>query len=123
MRLNNQKVTNVATKKELYNEHYYRRLWLVARNIKLGRRKWLDEISLTFFRYRGKILNSDSTEFVMPEIDDLFPDQEMRWLSHYMEADYSGMNPRRISRQWQRVQLIDLYIRIKYSKLAHHIAR
>ena len=114
----------VATRQELQNKHYYNRLWITSRNLKIGRRKWLDEISLAFFRYQGTILNSNGTAFVIPDIDTVFGDDpDMRWLSYYFKADETDKTPRTVSRKFQRVQLIDLYIRIKYPKFAHHIAR
>ena len=114
----------VATKQELFNEHYYRRLWMVARNLKIGRRKWLDEISLAFFRYQGAILNSNGTNFIILDIDSVFGDDpDMRWLSYYFKADETDKTPRTVSRKFQRVQLIDLYIRITRPEMAKHIAR
>lgn len=115
----------VATNQELYNEHYYRRLWVVARNLKIGgRRKILDVISLALFKYQGKILNSNGTVFEIPDIDEVFGDDpDVRWLSYYFKADKTGDKPNTISRKFQRVQLIDLYIRITRPEMAKNIAR
>lgn len=111
----------VATKAELQTEHYYRRLWLAARNISLPRRGWLDELAACLYEYRGKIIYRSGEPFPIPDVDEVFGDDpDMRWLSYYLTADKSGFSPNRISRKFERVQIIDLYFRIKYPKIARH---
>lgn len=114
----------VAIKEELYKESYYRRLWTVARNIKLSRREWLDEISLAIFKFQGQILYPNGTPYEVPDLDEAFGDDpDARWLSYYFKADQTGFEPRAFSRKYLRVQLIDLYVKIKYPKMAKIIAK
>ncbi len=63
MQCKNKRVIVVATKSELLNEHYYRRLWLAARNISIPRRGWLDEIADCFCQYRGSIIYRSGEPF------------------------------------------------------------
>lgn len=118
------RVITVATKAELLSEHYYRRLWLAARNLPIPRRGWLDEIAACFFMFQEVIIYRSGEPFSIPLVDDIFGDDpDMRWLSYYLSADDSGTVPRTISRKIERVQLIDLYFRIKYPKIAQHFGR
>jgi len=120
----NNRVVTVATKSELLNEHYYRRLWLAARNISIPRRGWLDEIADCFCQYRGSIVYRSGELFPIPLVDNVFGDDfDMRWLSTYLGADESGTSPNIISRKLERLQLIDLYFRIQHPHIANHFGR
>jgi len=120
---NNRKIT-VATSETLFNEYYYRRLWLATRNMKIPRRLWLDEIADTFRDYNGVIINHLGNRFRIPLVDEVFgDDSDMRWLSYYLRPDDSGDNPVSRSRKFRRLQLIDLYFRIKHPKIARHFGR
>lgn len=120
------RIVTVATTAELKNEHYYRRLWLAARNIQYGRRKWPDELSDCFIDcgYSYEVQYPSGETFPIPDIDETFGnDPDARWVSDYLMADQSGMRPRYKSRKLGRVQLIDLYFRIKYPHIARHFGR
>ncbi|MCF6319725.1 MAG: hypothetical protein L3J83_10700 [Proteobacteria bacterium] len=124
MQCKKKRVIIVATKEELLNKHYYRRLWLAARNMSIPRRGWLDEIADCFCQYRGTIVYRSGEPFPIPFVDDVFgDDMDMRWLSNYFGSDESGTAPRVISRKIERLQLIDLYFRIKHPNLAQHFGR
>ena len=124
MLFKNKRVIVVATQSELMNEHYYRRLWLAARNLSIPRRGWLDEIASCFCDFRGKIIYRSGEPYPIPLADDVFGDDpDMRWLSYYLNADESGTTPRTISRKIERIQLIDLYFRINHPKLASHFGK
>lgn len=124
MLCNRKRVTTVATSAELKNEHYYRRLWVAARNIELPRRMWLDELAACFRDYRGDILYPSGEPFPIPYVDDAFGDDpDMRWLSYYLSTDETGKEPRSVSRKIERIQLIDLYFRIKHPAIARHFSR
>lgn len=114
----------VAAKAELMSEHYYRRLWIAVRNVRIPRRAWLDEIADTFRDFNGIIIYRSGEIFPMPFVDDVFADDlDMRWLSGYLKPDQSGYHPLIISRKLERVQLIDLYFRIKKPDIARHFGR
>ncbi|GJM04769.1 MAG: hypothetical protein DHS20C09_07600 [marine bacterium B5-7] len=120
----NKRVIVVATNAELLNEHYYRRLWIAARNLQLPRRRWLDEIAECFLRFNGSIVYASGQSFPIPLVDDVFGDDpDMRWLSYYLKADLAGMRPHTVSRKMDRIQLIDLYFRIKHPSIARHFGR
>lgn len=114
-------VITVATKDELMTESYYRRLWIAARNLSIPRRGWLDKIAACFCDFQGDIVLSDGKPYDIPFVDDVFgDDQDMRWLSYYLSADKTGKLPRMISRKIERVQVIDLYFRIKHPQIAEY---
>ncbi len=124
MLFKNKRVIVVATQSELMNEHYYRRLWLAARNLSIPRRGWLDEIASCFCDFRGNIIYRSGEPYPIPLADDVFGDDpDMRWLSYYLNADESGTVPRTISRKIERLQLIDLYFRINHPNLASHFGK
>lgn len=114
----------VATRAELKNEHYYRRLWLAARNISLSRRRWLDELAACVYDFRGSIIHPSGDPYIIPDIDTLFGnDPDMRWLSYFLGTDTSGFSPRAMSRKFERVQFIDLYFKIKHPNIAAHFGK
>ena len=126
MQCKKKRVIIVATKSELLNEHYYRRLWLAARNISIPRRGWLDEIADCFCRFRGTIICRSGKPYQIPFVDDVFDTEnnsDMRWMSYYLKADESKITPFTISRKVERLRLIDLYFRIEFPKMAEKFGR
>jgi hypothetical protein len=108
----------------LLSEHYYRRLWLATRNVKIGRREWLDELADTFRDYEGEIFTPNGLPYDLPFIDDVFgDDQDMRWLGYYLIPDISGNYPQTKCRKIERLQLLDLYFRIKHPNVAAHFEK
>ena len=99
----------------------YQNQWFITRNVRdIGsRRAWLDEMSLTFldcpefgFAYR------DGTVYQLPDLDAVFGDDEdMRWLSLYIECDGSNLYPRRISHRVERLRILNLFLKLRYPKL------
>ena len=108
----------------LLSEHYYRRLWLATRNVKIARREWLDELADTFRDFDGEIVTPCGKPYEIPLVDDAFGDDiDMRWLGYYLQPDLTGEYPRSKSRKIERLQLLDLYFRIKYPQIAKHFKR
>ena len=108
----------------LLSEHYYRRMWLATRNINISRRDWLDELADTFRDYDGIILTPNGTAYEIPLVDDVFGDDfEMRWMGYYLKPDVSGLYPKSKSRKIERLQLLDLYFRIKHPNIAKHFQK
>lgn len=108
----------------LLAEPYYRRLWLATRNVKIARREWLDELADTFRDFEGEIVTRCGLPYEIPLVDDVFGDDaDMRWLGYYLQPDQSGEHPRSKSRKTERLQLLDLYFRIKHPQIARHFKR
>lgn len=108
----------------LLSEHYYRRLWLAVRNMDIPRRDWLDELADTFRDYEGNITTPEGKPYALPLIDDAFGDDvEMRWMGYYLKPDISGLHPRSKTRKIERLQLLDLYFRIKHPHIAQHFSK
>jgi|GEM_PF-1542169 len=108
----------------LLSEHYYRRLWLATRNLDIPRRSWLDELADTFRDFGGQLIKPNGQTYEIPLVDDVFGDDtDMRWLGYYLLADVSGHYPRSKCRKIERLQLLDLYFRIKYPQIAKHFAK
>ena len=112
----------LATREQLRSPPYYRRLWMAVRNMPISRRAWLDELANTFRDFRGCIVDELGCPYEVPMLDEVFGDDpDMRWLSYYLRADQSGRNPYSGSRSIERLQLLDLYFKIKHPKIAKHI--
>jgi hypothetical protein len=123
MQSKRKRVVFVATTTELNTPSYYRRLWIATRNISIARRSWLDEISNALRDFDGEIKYRTGKTFDIPCIDGAFGDDpDMRWMSYYLLADASDDYPRIQTRKILRLQLIDLYFRIRYPKIAAHFA-
>ncbi len=119
----NQKIT-VATTETLACEHYYRRLWIATRNMSIPRREWLNEIADALRDYDGMIVDDYERRFSIPLVDEVFGDDpDMRWISYYMRPDDSGEHPVSKSRKFKRLQLIDLYFKIRHPDIAQHFGR
>lgn len=125
MLYNKKRVVYVATDAEILNEHYYRRLWIAARNINIPRRSWLDEIANCIRdSYDIKILHPSGEPYSIPFVDDVFnDDDDMRWMGEFLRSDPGGEGPRHKSRMTERLKLIDLYFRIKLPNIAWHFGR
>ncbi len=114
----------VATKEELECPSYYLRLWIAVKNIKISRRSWWDELADTFRDFQGKIVLRNHTPFILPCLDETFGnDPDLRWLGYYLRPDKSGLSPQSISRKLRRLQLLDLYFRIKHPHIAIHFGK
>ena len=113
------RVVVVASKAELTNPHYNKRLWLAARNMLISRRNWPDVIADALYHFNGEIMIGNGMRWPIPDVDDVLGDP--RWFSYYFE-DVDG-EPRRKIRLIERLRLIDLYFRIKHPHIARHFGR
>ncbi len=122
---NNKRQVVIATDAELTGEHYYRRLWMAARNIQISRRGWLNELADCLRdTHDVEIRYPSGQSYPIPYVDELMGDDpDNRWMSDFLRSDPSGARPRSRSRKLERVRLIDLYFRIKYPKIAQHFGR
>ncbi|MER2511212.1 MAG: hypothetical protein ABTQ25_02115 [Nitrosomonas ureae] len=114
------RVVVVASKAELTNPHYSRRLWLAARNMHISRRKWPDVIADAIYNFKGEIMIGNGMCWPLPYMEDVYGN-DSRWFSYYLEA-IDG-EPRRTVRLIERLRLIDIYFRIKYPHIAQHFGR
>lgn len=118
------KLIRVATRAELRDMHYYRRLWVAFNNLNVSRRDFLDELAATFRDYYmddNLVIHASGIPYDLPDIDMVFGDDpEMRWLSLFRKSDQTGEHPNSMSRKYERLRLIDLYFRIKYPQIARH---
>ena len=118
------KIITLTRPSTILSDSYYKRLWLAVRNLNIPRRNWLDELADTFRDFDGQILTANNRIYELPLIDELFGDDfEMRWMGYYMRADITGNYPRSKSRKIERLQILDLYFRIKYPNIAQHFSR
>ena len=113
----------VATNKELSNEHYYRRLWIVMRNLSEGfsRRRWVD-FCIAYFRDTDGTVEfrwPNGMPYMPPDWDTLFNDGDARWLSFYLEQ-INGV-PKRRSHLYSRLRVFDAVIRARWPNIAKRI--
>lgn len=113
------RVIIVASKQELADTHYRKRLWLAARNMPYSRRKWLDKLAEAIYGFQGAILLPDGRQFPLPDIDQIMGDP--RWFSYYFE-DIDG-EPKRDVRLIERLRIIDLFFRISKPDIQCHLGR
>lgn len=124
MNWNKKSVIKLTPASVLLSEKYYRRLWLAVRNMDISRRDWLDIIADMFRDFDGEIVQEDGALYDIPLVDDVFgSDNHMRWLGYFLEADNDDAIPRFQSRKIERLQLLDLYFRIKHPRIAKHFSR
>ncbi len=103
----------------LLSEHYYRRLWLAVKNVRIPRRAWLNELADVVRDCDGLIYTHDGRLYKIPAIDEVFGDDfDMRWLGYYLLAEQDEDMPRIKSRKIERLQLLDLYFQVRYPKIA-----
>lgn len=123
------KTIYVATTAELMNEHYYRRLWIAIRNLSeqvpISRREWLNVLADCFRdTYDVEILLRSGKPYCIPCVDEAFGDDpDNRWFSDFLKSDPAGTRPRAKSRKLERVQLLDLYCRLRHPNVARHFGR
>lgn len=114
------RITVVASFHQLRDGPYSLRLWWAAKNLRISSYAWLDVMEETFRLYDGVVFSDDGAEWPIPDVDVTFGG-DRRWISMYLESE-DGL-PRRIPKRLDRVQLIDLCIRIKYPDIARGISR
>lgn len=120
----NKRVIYLATPDELNSESYYRRLWMATKNISIPRRNWLDEIADTLRDFNGRILHRSGKAFYVPLVDDIFGnDPDMRWLGYYLKSAHNKNLPQSRSRKFERLQMLDLYFKIKHPDIARHFGK
>lgn len=106
---------------ELNHPVYDNRLWLTARNEKLSRRAFIDDIAITIYEYhrKGGVILSGNTGRIWP-IPDVYEvmGEDGRWLSYWL-TDVDGRPKHKPSMETlERRRLIDLRYRIKYPHIA-----
>jgi len=121
MQSNNKRIIYLATTQELILESYYWRLWITVKNLPIARRNWLNEIADTFRDFEGVVIERSGKPFPLPLVDDIFGDDpDMRWFSYYLKPNHSGIFPHSRIRKLERLQLLDVYFRIKHPDIARH---
>lgn len=113
-------VVYVATDAELRNEHYYRRLWMAMRSREIPRRDWLDELANTFRDAEAEFCYRSGKPYELPDIDDIFDDPDMRWISAFLQPGADGEMPASRSTKLERLRVLDLYFRVRYPLIARH---
>lgn len=124
MQISSKSIITLTSPDVLRSPIYYRSLWLAVRNIDIPRRDWLEELANTFRDFEGDIQHPNTAPYHLPLIDDVFGDDlDMRWMGYYLRADKSGEFPQSKSRKIERLQILDLYFRIKYPHIAMQFSK
>ena len=106
-------VIYLVTNWQLQDNDYYLRLWRSVRDLDFSRRIWREKLADMLRDFDGAILYAPGVPFQVPLVDEVFGnDEDMRWLSYYLKADSAGNSPLIRSRSFDRLRLLDLYIRI-----------
>jgi len=111
-----------VTDEQLLSEPYYRRLWISLKAVSenVSRRQWLDAISDSLRDCKADILHADGEPYIIPLPDDVF-DEEMRWIGEYLKSDPTGENPLIKSRSFERLRLLDVFLKIQYPDIGQHL--
>lgn len=113
---NNEKVILVAIKEELYEKARYQETWEKARALPLSAAQFLEAFSFTYlylYLENFSLQYKNGTSFPIPDVDSLVGNDtaRCRTISNYLEADETGLNPKRITRKGSLLQTIDLVAR------------
>ena len=87
---------------------YRHRIWQPAHALGIARVPWLDALT-KIYAFDGCIFWPSGRPFTVPEIDDVFPDPENRWMSEFLAADETGTSPIKHCRVIPRLRLIGLF--------------
>ncbi len=103
----------VASNQQLQDDHYYDRLWFAARQFRYSRRQWREHLVNMLRDFQGSILYAEGVPYQIPLVDHVFGECcDMRWMSDYLKADPSKTKPLSRSRKFERLRLLDLYVRL-----------
>jgi len=80
--------------------------------------RWLDALTM-LYDYDGRLYFSNGKPYRHEEITDIFDDHDNRWMGLFLEADASGVRPKRFSRKLERLRLIELYTRLLHATDTH----
>lgn len=105
----------VAADYQLVNRKFYtQRVWKPAlrQHTLIGSRsKWLNALELVY-NYDGQLYHTSGQPYSHAELTEIFPDNRNRWMGYFLEADETGEAPKRFSREYERLRLIELYCRL-----------
>lgn len=103
----------VASNQQLQDPKYYIQLWKTVREFGYSRRLWREHIADMLRDYKGSILYAQGIPYKIPLVDRVFgEDVDMRWMSDFLKADSCGVKPLVTSRKYERLRLLDLYVRL-----------
>ncbi|MEP1518722.1 MAG: hypothetical protein ABJK17_00460 [Ascidiaceihabitans sp.] len=89
--------------------------WGPARKVQTelsGRASWIHAFPL-IFEYSDQLYYTDGSKYDPPEIDEVFPDAQNRWMSDFLKTDKTGKAPATYSHRFERLRIIDLYCRLR----------
>lgn len=119
------RVVRVASFTELSRPSHVQRLAVATEALNYSRRKFLDELADAIFAMEGRIFHPNGSVFPVPAtlIDDTFADADARWLSDFKRFAVDPPRQKPQNKVMPRLQLIDLYFRIRYPERAKLIAK
>lgn len=114
------------THDQIKNRAFQLRLWIIIYNMNHSRRGLLEDIVAKFRDYQGKIQYANGLPYRLPDdFDAVFGnDPDCRSLGHYLEAIITpnGVEPKRSTRNYRRLEVLVLYAQIVLPNAAHHLA-
>ncbi len=110
----------LETSQQLNEPVFEYRLWKATCEIPLSRRKLLDDVAITIYDYKGRILYKKNDKIFIwpkPDIYEVFGGVEARWISTYRQT-VDG-RPRRKSHPsiLERRRIFSLYFHIKHPQI------
>lgn len=111
----------------LTTKSYFCRMALATSNLNMSRRAFADDLALVLYNYSGEIRLRTTGERVWlhdQAVDNAFGDDgSFRWLSAFMACAAEPPKRRPQDRIAARLDLIDLYFKIKHPSIARHFGR
>lgn len=129
MPVKKQKPTLIAvTDNEIKNGPFYRRFWIWFKNSGISSRELPELLSmfqLEIMFHEVEIVWSNTNKiYKLQELDSgVIGDEDGRTIRNILEADGSGVNPKRISRQYELIRQIFLVIQWENPKVAELIRK
>ena len=113
------------TRDQLRMRSFKVRQWMVFVNmVALSRRALLEDIVCAFRDHSHRLFYANGLPYIVPDIDEVFGnDVDCRWFSYYRKANPAGDGPRHPTRKLDRLEVLALYLAIRYPEASRHCNR
>ncbi len=116
--MSNRKFIYIATKEQMNDPVNENHLWTATCDIKLSRRKLLDDIARTIYDHKDHILFKEGRIWPVPDVYELFGGIDGRWISCYRKRVGNRPRHKPHSSTLERRRVLQLYFRLRHPKIA-----
>ncbi len=108
------------TNQQLNNPVFETRLWTATRNIHLSRRELLDDVAITIYDYKGRILYKRNFIWPKPDIYEVFGGIDGRWISVYKKEVDGRPRHKPGPSTLERRRILSLFFHIRHPHIWRH---